>query len=89
MKNECADYSGQKTENSAWTFILHIMTWLSYNLKSKTKDGYCQSTNQGHGRMDPKCRTGSTFHNNLCNKCFKSFQEILDELEEDPPKPLP
>jgi hypothetical protein len=37
LKDDCADYSGRSTENSAWTFSIHMTAWLLYNLKSKTQ----------------------------------------------------
>ena len=86
LMNECADYSGRKTENSAWTFSLYIMAWLSYNFKIKTQNGLCQSPNHGHAKTDPNCKRGSKFHNDLYINCFKSFKVILEELGKEPPK---
>jgi len=88
LKNECADYCGRKTENSAWTFSLYIMAWTLYNFKMKTQDGHCHSLDHGHGKKDPKCEKGSEFHSKLYTKCFNSFKEILTELEKEPPKPI-
>jgi hypothetical protein len=88
LMDECADYSGRKTENSAWTFSLHIMAWLLYNLKMKTQDGHCQSSNHGHDKTNPKCKKGSDCHNNLYMRCFNSFKDILEEFERNPPKPI-
>jgi hypothetical protein len=88
LENDCADYSGRKTENSAWTFSLYIMAWTLYNFKIKTQDGHCHSLDHGHGKKDPKCEKGSEFHSKLYTKCFNSFKEILTELEKEPPKPI-
>jgi hypothetical protein len=88
LRDECADYAAQKTENSAWTFSIYVMPWLLYNLKMKTQDGHCHSPNHGHGMKDPKCKVGSKFHNDLYAKCLNSFNDILKELENDPPKPI-
>jgi hypothetical protein len=85
LKSECADYSGRKTENSAWTFSLYIIAWTLYNFKMKTLDGHCRSIAHGHGTAEPKCKKGSEFHNELYIECFNSFKNILDEFEKDPP----
>lgn len=86
LNSESADYMKGHVENSAWTASLYLMAWVLYNFKMKTQDGHCRSSAHGHGTEDPKCNKGSNFHNKLYMKCFKSFEDILKELEKDPPK---
>ena len=62
LKNECADYNGQKTENAAWTFSLYIMAWLLYDLKMKT-----------HWNSFPICQT----HRGFCLSALSNFRRLL------------
>ena len=86
LENTIADYRKGHIENSAWTASLYLMAWVLYNFKMKTKDGHCWDTTHGHSTINPKCKKGSKYHNQLYLKCFKSFKKILDELEKKPPK---
>jgi len=69
-------------ENQAWTYSFLLIGWVLHNFREKTNDGHCHNTNHEHGdRLPRKCKEGSKFHNDLFEKCFNSFKDILDEVE--------
>jgi hypothetical protein len=86
--DECKlNYKMQSTENRMWTLALISMSWILNNLRNKTENGHCQNIEHIHGEKTPRlCHKGSQFHKELYNDCLISFKEIVQSVEQFPPK---
>jgi hypothetical protein len=73
------DYLDNPTEYRGWNVSLMVMSWLLFDLYHKIEDGHC------HLHPLP-CKTGSESHYKLYSKCLRSFKEILEYFERNPPK---
>ena len=77
-------------ENRAWTISLFLMSWILHNLKNKTENGHCNNINHVHKNKDPRnCDKGKAFHSKMYIECLKSFKDIIDSFEKNPPKTFP
>ena len=77
-------------ENRAWTISLFLMSWILYNLKNKTEKGHCNNINHVHKDKDPRnCDKGKAFHSKKYIECLKSFKDIIDSFEKNPPQTFP
>jgi hypothetical protein len=61
-----------------------------YNLKRKAENGHCNNINHAHKKKVPRnCDKGRAFHSKKYSECLKSFKDIIDSFEKNPPKTLP
>ena len=89
---DCEVYYGPliALENRAWTISLFLMSWILHNLKNKTENGHCNNINHVHKDKDPRnCDKGKAFHSKMYIECLKSFKDIIDSFEKNPPKTFP
>ena len=88
---DCEVYYGPLAlENRAWTISLFLMSWILYNLKNKAENGHCNNINHAHKNKDPRnCEKGKAFHSKKYIECLKSFKNIIDSFEKNPPKTFP
>jgi|GEM_PF-1398525 hypothetical protein len=89
---DCKVYYGPliAPENRAWTISLFLMSWILYNLKRKTENGHCNNINHAHKKKDPRnCDRGRAFHSKKYSECLKSFKDIINSFEKNPPKTFP
>lgn len=81
LKKDGVGYMNNPTEYRGWNVSLMVMSWLLHNLKKKTENGHCRIHNL-------PCKSGSEFHNNLYLECLKSFKNLVESFEKNPPKPI-
>jgi hypothetical protein len=89
---DCEVYYGPliAPENRAWSISLFLMSWILYNLKTKTEKGHCNNITHHHKNRDPRnCDKGRAFHSKKYSECLKSFKDIIDAFEKNPPKTPP
>jgi len=86
---ECeVDYMQKSIENVAWTNSVYLVSWVLYNLKNKMENGHYWNISHRHDIKEPKCKKGSQYHNDLYTKVLKSFKDIIEDLEKNPPNAI-